>query len=79
MNEHKTLAGALIFAFAARDNEALMAALHGVRDYGNPTAVMLELAATAAGFLQELCGEEWQAALSAALLDVASEGVSDGA
>jgi len=79
-HEHKALAGALIYAHADRDGEALLTALRGVRDHGDPTAVMLALAATAAELLIDLCGDDWREALSDALMDLArGEEGGDGA
>lgn len=72
MTEHKALAGALIYAHAAEDGEALAEALRGIRDYGKPVDVMLALAATAAELLIDLCGDEWRESLSDALLDLAA-------
>lgn len=79
MNEHKTLAGALILAFASRSDLALNGALEGVRAYGNPVAVMLALADTAADLLVQLHGDGWQEALQDALIAAATEGVDGGA
>lgn len=70
MSEHKSLAGALILAHGTRDGQALLATLHAVQEHGKPAEVMLALAATAADLLIELCGDDWQAALQHALLEV---------
>ncbi len=77
--EHKALAGALIYAHAAEDGEALLSALRGVQDHGKPAEVMLVLAAVAAELLVDICGDEWQVSLSDALMSLArSEGADDG-
>lgn len=74
MSESRALAGALIFAHAAEDGEALIVALRGVRDHGDPVSVMQALAATAAELLIDLSGDRWRESLADALLDNAIDG-----
>lgn len=78
MAEHNSLAGALIFAHAAQDGEALMTALKAVNDDGAPALVMLALAATAANLLVELHGEAWPEAMRAMLLTEAAGRDTEG-
>lgn len=71
---HKTIAGALIFAFGEQDSEGLMRALNDMRAHGKPVDVAFALADTAAAALQQVHGDAWRDALNLALLDESAEG-----
>ncbi len=74
MSRAKQQAGALMLAFATKDDVALAAALREVHAHGRPVDVILALADTAADLLMQLHGDGWQEALRGALLAAAAEG-----